>query len=159
MTKAGHSGDSMTATPISGWNRRVRRAACLLVTLVPIAAGAAETFKVRLTPVPVDSTSAATTTGSGSATAELDGSKLSVTGSFGGLKGPATGASLHDGVATGVRGPAIADFAVPQSPDGTFAAELTLTPAQAEDLRRGRLYIQIHSSSAPDGNLWGWLLR
>jgi CHRD domain len=149
----------MAATIVSGRAGYARRAAWLLVALLPIAAGAAETFKVRLTPVPVDTTSAATTKGSGSATAELDGTTLSLTGSFGGLTAPATVARLHDGIATGVRGPAIADFAVPQSASGTFTAELTLTAAQAEDLRRGRLYIQIHSSSAPDGNLWGWLLR
>ena len=33
-----------------------------------------------------------------------------------------------------------------------------LTKAQADDLAAGRLYIQIHSQKAPDGNLWGWLL-
>jgi hypothetical protein len=25
-------------------------------------------------------------------------------------------------------------------------------------LRQGRMYLQLHSESAPDGNLWGWLL-
>ena len=34
-----------------------------------------------------------------------------------------------------------------------------LTPDQIADLRAGRLYVQIQSERAPDGNLWGWLLR
>ena len=25
------------------------------------------------------------------------------------------------------------------------------------DLEKGRLYVQLHSEKAPDGNLWGWL--
>ena len=33
-----------------------------------------------------------------------------------------------------------------------------LTPDQLQALLDGRLYIQIHSASAPEGNLWGWLL-
>ncbi|HZF31824.1 MAG TPA: CHRD domain-containing protein [Gammaproteobacteria bacterium] len=133
-------------------------AAALLLALAPLVAGAADDFKARLAPVPIDSTNSATTTGVGSATARLDGTTLKLNGSFSGLHGPATIAQLHDGVATGVRGPAIADFTVPQAPSGSFTAELKLTAEQAEALRRGRIYVQIHSSSAPDGNLWGWLL-
>jgi hypothetical protein len=26
-------------------------------------------------------------------------------------------------------------------------------------LRKGMVYVQIHSEGAPDGNLWGWLLK
>ena len=33
-----------------------------------------------------------------------------------------------------------------------------LTPIQLADLEKGRLYVQVHSEKAPDGNLWGWLL-
>jgi hypothetical protein len=58
----------------------------------------------------------------------------------------------------GVRGPAVAEFTVPQSPSGSFNAQFKLTPSQLDSLRLGRLYLQIHSVAAPDGNLWGWLL-
>jgi len=27
-----------------------------------------------------------------------------------------------------------------------------------EGLRQGQIYLQIHSETAPDGNLWGWLI-
>ncbi len=33
-----------------------------------------------------------------------------------------------------------------------------LTASQVADLEKGRLYVQLHSEKAPDGNLWGWLL-
>jgi hypothetical protein len=39
------------------------------------------------------------------------------------------------------------------------SATLDLTPQQIESLKKGRLYLQIDSEKAPDGNLWGWLLR
>ena len=29
---------------------------------------------------------------------------------------------------------------------------------QLADLEKGRLYVQLHSEKAPDGNLWGWLM-
>src|SRR5215831_16515831 len=37
-------------------------------------------------------------------------------------------------------------------------AKLTLTPQQVADLEKKRLYVQLHSEKAPDGNLWGWLM-
>ena len=139
---------------------RVAAANALLLTLLaPLAAHAADAFRVRLTPVPIEASTAANTKGSGQATASLDGTTLTLNGSFAGLVGPATVARLHEGPATGVRGPAVADFTVPHAPSGTFSATLTLTAAQAENVRLGRAYLLIHSEAAPDGNLWGWLLK
>jgi hypothetical protein len=34
-----------------------------------------------------------------------------------------------------------------------------LSRAEAQALRDGRIYLQIDSEPAPEGNLWGWLLR
>ena len=131
-----------------------------VVTACGVAAGAsaADTFRIRLTPVPIEASTAAATTGQGSATAQLDGTKLTLKGNFAGLKGAATVARLHEGAVTGVRGPAIADFTVPAAQSGNFTADLTLTAAQADSVRRGHVYVQIASASAPEGNLWGWLL-
>jgi hypothetical protein len=97
--------------------------------------------------------------GIGSATATLMGSKLSISGSFEGLRSPAADAKVHQGPVTGVRGPAILDVTVAHAPSGSLNASLDLTPQQIESLKKGRLYIQIDSEKAPDGNLWGWLLR
>ncbi|HLF11382.1 MAG TPA: CHRD domain-containing protein [Gammaproteobacteria bacterium] len=133
--------------------------AALAFAATPAVARAAETFTVRLTPVPIDAQTRAQVTGSGAATAVLDGRSLAVTGSFAGLKTAATIARLHEGRATGVRGPGIVDFTVPAASSGDFTLQLQLSPQQLQSLRQGRLYIQIHSDGAPDGNLWGWLLQ
>ena len=150
----------MVAECSSGSSPRapLRAAAAVLAVFAMFGAHAAEGFKVRLTPMPIEASTAAKTKGSGSASASLDGSTLSVTGSFTGLVGAATVAALHEGPVLGVRGPAVADFTVPQSASGSFNAQFKLTPAQVQSLHQGRLYLQIHSAAAPDGNLWGWLL-
>jgi RNA polymerase sigma-70 factor (ECF subfamily) len=43
--------------------------------------------------------------------------------------------------------------------DQTLTGSIDLSPDQLQALRKGQLYIQISSEKAPDGNLWGWLLR
>jgi hypothetical protein len=119
-----------------------------------------ETFKARLSPVPIDATMMSTIAGSGSLTATLSGKQLTITGTFEGLRSPATTAQLHRGI-KGVRGPAILDLdlTISKAVKGTLSGSVELTPDQIADLRNGRLYVQIQSERAPDGNLWGWLLR
>ena|ERR1700674_3297744 len=117
-----------------------------------------ETFKARLSTVPIDVPMMSTVTGSGSLTAVLAGSKLTITGTFQGLRSPATEGHVHRGP-KGIRGPAVFDLTVSKATSGTISGSLEMTPSQVEDLRNGRLYVQIHSERAPDGNLWGWLLR
>jgi hypothetical protein len=73
------------------------------VTGVALSAQATRTFKARLSPVPIDLTMQATVAGSGTATASLAGSKLTVTGTFEGLKSPATIARIHKSPTRGVR--------------------------------------------------------
>jgi hypothetical protein len=135
------------------------RLAVVIAFAVPLAAQAPETYKVRLSPVPIEAQTRANIAGVGSATATLTGTKLSIAGSFEGLPSPATDAKIHQGPVTGVRGPAILDVTVTRSKGGMIHAALHLTPQQIESLKKGQLYIQIDSEKAPDGNLWGWLLR
>lgn len=141
--------------------RRTLAAACALVALsVSSAAAQGDTFKARLSRTPVENANAALVTGSGSATATLGGRTLMVRGSFEGMKSAATIAQIHLGP-KGVRGPAIFDLTVAKGPAtgaGTIAGTFLLTPEQVEALRQSRFYIQIHSESVPDGNLWGWLV-
>jgi hypothetical protein len=126
---------------------------------LPLAAQAPETFKARLSPVPIEAKTREFIAGLGAATATLAGSKLTIAGSFDGLRSPAVDAKLHLSPVTGVRGPAILDLAIARATNGDLSAALDLTPQQIEALNKGRLYIQIDSEKAPDGNLWGWLLR
>jgi hypothetical protein len=140
--------------------RAVIRGAMLGLALCAAVPGFAkdDAWKARLSRVPIDSATAAKVTGIGHVTAELDGGKLEIMGDFEGLQGAATGGELHEGPVTGARGETVAQFSVPHQAAGSVSASLELTPEQLEALRAGRLYVQINSESAPDGNLWGWLL-
>jgi hypothetical protein len=119
-----------------------------------------KTFKARLSPVPIDVAMQATVAGSGTVSAALTGTKLSVTGSFDGLRSPATIAQIHKSPTRGVRGPNVLDLAVGRTDpgSGTITGSFDLSAIQIADLEKGRLYVQLHSEKAPEGNLWGWLL-
>ena len=99
----------------------------------------------------------ATVAGMGSVTAVLTGTKLTVTGTFDGLKSPATIVQIHKGQ-RGVRGPAVLDLKATKGTSGQISGTVDLTPPQLQDLQNNRLYVQLHSEKAPDGNLWGWLM-
>ena len=117
-----------------------------------------EVYKTRLSVVPITVAMQDTVAGSGSVTATLTGRRLTLAGTFEGLRSPATVARIH--LATrGIRGPAILDLTVTKATSGSISGSLDLTPAQVEELRKSRFYVQLHSERAPDGNLWGWLLR
>ena len=130
-----------------------------LSAATPASVQTQERYKVRLSPVPLDGTNRANIAGVGSATAVLAGTKLTITGTFEGLRSPATAARIHRGLATGVRGSAFQDLMVSKGANGTITGTVDLTPDQVQNLKKGQLYIQIYSEKAPDGNLWGWLLR
>jgi len=133
------------------------RVVIALALLLQTAAPPATSFRARLSPVPVETTTASRITGSGSVTATLDGAKLTIAGTFQGMKSPATIAQIHMG-ARGVRGPVEFDLQIDKSPSGNINGVIPLTTVQIDTLRRGWYYIQIHAEQAPDGNLWGWLL-
>ena len=133
--------------------------AYLVALALPLSAQAPEIYKGRLAPVPVDAQLARNTRGHGSASVSLAGAKLTVSGTFEGLLGPATAAQLRRGLATGVRGPVLFELNMTKAASGTISGSFELTPEQIDSLRKGRLYVQIDSEKAPDGNLWGWLLK
>jgi hypothetical protein len=144
----------------------VRRAAAVVLALGWIVSGqpgtaqSGDKYSARLFWVPT--AGADRVAGRGSASATLSGRSLAISGSFEGLGGPATVARLHEGIAKGARGPAVTDLTITKATGGTITGTATLTPAQVESLRQGKLYIQVHGEKglAPDGaNLWGWLLR
>jgi hypothetical protein len=128
--------------------------------MAALSAQPPRTFRARLSPVPIDVSMQATVAGSGSVSAVLTGTRLAITGTFDGLKSPGTIAQIHKGPARGVRGPNVLDLTVAKTDgvSGTISGSFTLTAIQVADLEKGRLYVQLHSEKAPDGNLWGWLL-
>lgn len=140
-----------------------QRSAAAVIGLVGIGllafAQAQETYKARLSTVPIDVSMQNVVQGRGNGSAVLAGTKLTINASFEGLVTPATIAKLHQAPVTGVRGPAFADITISKATNGTVTGSVDLTAAQVDSLRKGRLYIQIYSEKAPEGNLWGWLLR
>jgi hypothetical protein len=143
-------------------NRIARAMGLLAVAMwlaLPGAAQNPQTFKGRLSVVPIDATMRAEYTGAGSASAVLSGMKLTVSGSFAGLHTPATAARLGLGTVTGVTGSILAELTVTKAVSGTIAGSLDLTAEQVESLRKGKFYVQVYSERAPTGNLRAWLLR
>jgi hypothetical protein len=133
----------------------------LLVSAIPAQnAQTAETFRARLSPVPINISMMSTIAGTGSLTAALTGKQLTIQGTFEGLRSPATTAQIHR-APKAIPGPAIPnlELMVTKAERGAVSGTLELTQDQIADLRNGRLYVQIQSERAPDGNLWGWLLK
>lgn len=143
--------------------RAIRWTAIVCVT-APAWSGlgqGAATFAARLDWVPISGAERNDVSGSGSISAALTRSRLEITGCFEGLPGAATRASLHRGVATGARGPAIGELTITPRVGGTLSGSIELSREQRDALLAGHLYIQLHAQRgvAPDNAvLWGWLL-
>ena len=118
-----------------------------------------EVFKSRLAPVPIDVQMARVVTGHGSVSATLSGNKLTVNGTFEGLRSGATTADLHQSKITGVSGVRIHELTVSKAMDGAVTGSVDLTTQEVEALHKGLLYVFVRSEGAPEGNLWGWLVR
>ena len=135
---------------------RVLAVAIAIAASVSIQAQAPQ-YRARLSVVPIDVPQQSTVAGVGAATAVLKGSTLSINGTFSGLKTPATAVHVLRSQKPGMRGVPIADLTATAETSGTITGSIELTKPQIDDLAAGRLYIQLHSQKAPDGNLWGWL--
>ena len=134
---------------------------CLAATACAALGQSSVTFGGRLDWVPISGAERNDVSGSGSVSATLTRSRLTINGCFEGLPAAATRASLHRGVATGARGPAIAELTITPSAAGTLSGNVELSREQRDALLAGHLYIQLHAQRgvAPDNAvLWGWLL-
>jgi len=138
-------------------------AGCLMAVVTPGFAQRADTFAARLEWVPIGGTERNEVAGEGSISGKLSGTNLRITGSFSALPAKATGAKLHEGVATGARGRAsvVADLQVTGAVSGTVSGDVFLSAEQVAALKAGRLYVELYSEKGvlPDhSTLWGWLL-
>ena len=138
-------------------SRRSHIALCAALLLLATPALAA-TYEAELDPAPFDATNRADVIESiGNVTATLDGSTLTVKGTFSNFTSPATGGSFRIGLAKGVPGDAIGDLTVDHARQGSFSGSIKLTAAQLAALKRQAIYIRIDSQKSPDGNVQGWL--
>jgi hypothetical protein len=131
--------------------------ASLIGTAPVIEAQAAKTFRTRLSPVPVPAYTPSIV-GTGTVTATLTGNTLRIDGTYEGLASPATQAKLLKSVKPGVRGEPFFDLKTSGGTKGTITGQLTLTPAQVQEVSASRYYVELFSEKAADGNLWGWLM-
>lgn len=130
-----------------------------LVAVIFFAAApafAAENYQTDIGPTPKNNRQGANVQGRGTVLATLDSNTFSLQGKFSGLSSPATVARLHIGYVMGGTGPAIGDLKIAQAQSGEISGTFTLTQAQVEALKVGKLYVLLDSQSAPKGNLWGW---
>jgi hypothetical protein len=133
--------------------------AAAILTCNSVFAQAGETYKARITAVPADARTRADLTGIGNATAVLSGTKLTISGTFEGLKTNVTSIKLHNAVAAGVRGPALQELTGPKATSGSITGSVDLNPEQLEHFKKGGLYIEIYTEKAPEGALWGWFTK
>jgi hypothetical protein len=132
--------------------------ACLLGLLLGAGPPTPSTFQFSLSPGPRLVGTRADRSGAGTVTASLEGSQLTLKGSYSGLLSVPTGAHLLMGSLPGVRGPVIADLTVTPATTGTLTGTVRLDASQLAALRKGGLYVEIDSDKAPEGDLWGWLI-
>jgi hypothetical protein len=126
---------------------------------IPSAAQSGDTYKTRLSALPADAKTRPDLAGTGTVTAVLSGTKLTVNGTFDGLRTNAVSAKLHNGIVAGVRGPAFADLTISKAMTGTITGSADLNPEQLQNLKKGGIYVQIYTERPTDGTLWGWLQR
>jgi CHRD domain len=137
-------------------NARFLLGACFLSVL--LGATSLTTIQFRLSPGPRLVGTRADSSGVGTVTAVLDGSTLTLKGSFSGLLSVPTAAHLAMGSIPGVRGPVIADLTVSPDIRGTLSGTVQLDSSQIVALHKGCLYVEIDSAKAPEGDVWGWIM-
>src|SRR5688572_7230062 len=126
--------------------------ACVLVG----QASAQETYRARLSPMPVNQQTVRTITGVGDVRFTLSGNRLTVSGEFRGMSSPATSAHLHLAAPT-MAGPVSAPLQFTAAPEGQISGTVTLNAEQLAALRGHSLYVQVHSQGNPSGELRGWV--
>ena len=102
-----------------------------------------------------------TATGSGTVVLSRDpaGATISVDVTFTGLAANATAAHIHGPAMPGATAPVIIPFPnFPASTSGTYSNTFPITPEQVEQLANGLLYINIHNTPFPGGEIRGQLL-
>lgn len=138
--------------------RRFVFAALGLAVVTVSGVAAAEKYQVYLSAMPFDDAQQPIMTGKGTASATLEGSTLSISGTFTGLSGPATKAHLSTSKGAGIPGVPFAELTVEGDAAGKVTGQVKLDQNQLTALKNGRLYIRIDSEKMPSGHLWGWLL-
>jgi len=103
-----------------------------------------------------------TSSGTGNFTASYDPATKMLTweGNFSGLTGPATAAHFHGPAEAGKNaGVAVWISEKGQPLTSPFKGSATLTDAQAADLEKGMLYVNVHTAANPGGEIRGQVVK
>lgn len=90
-----------------------------------------------------------------------DGGVVTLIGNYSGLASPATSIVVLKGPRTGVPGQErLAAFPIKQpSTSGSFSEHIRMSNSNLAALVAGQIYLQVLTETAPDGAIWGWIIR
>ncbi len=120
------------------------------------ACGDDNTFEATLSGAKEKPT-AVTTSATGTATAEISGTTVTVAGSYTGLGGPATLAHIHGPADINVAAGVVCPLTVPAAASGTIGGSCTFTTEQIQQLKDGLMYVNLHTAANPGGEIRGQL--
>jgi hypothetical protein len=132
----------------------------LSAMMFSITAAAQQKFSVSLNgrqEVPANNSS-----GNGNCMITLNATEtqLTVTCNYRSLTSNVVGAHIHDNGPVGVNGPIAFDFSFTGGTNGAIGPlTFDTTPAQVADLRANRLYVNMHTSNFPGGEIRGQVKR
>ena len=113
----------------------------------------------NVVPVPTDLADLWDAGASGGASATLSGTRLSLSGNYGALTGPATAAHIHTGSTTGA-GPVACSLTVVAIADGgSGTMGGNCDGIVVTDLNGETLYLDLHTATNPGGEIRGQLYR
>lgn len=136
--------------------------AVVVFSTIVAGSGVDDSLSTRLDSVAYTNETRDLVAGEGRVTAQVSRSGVvTLDGYYEGLASPVTRIVVLKGPRTGVPGKEqLASFDVdPPATRGTFSKSFQSTKANRDALMAGHVYVQLATETAPDGALWGWIVR
>jgi hypothetical protein len=134
--------------------------ACTLAIAFAVPAHAEMmTFKADMKPASEVPPNATTGSGAVTATYDTESKKLTYSGTYSGLSGPAIAAHFHGPAEPGKNAPVVVPIFAAATAKSPFEGSATLTDAQAADLLGGRMYVNVHTAANKGGEIRGQVLK
>ena len=137
-------------------------AGAALLGLTSRSQAATTTFKATLNATSEVPANQSPATGTATVTLDSATNKITWSGTFSGLTGPATAAHIHGPAPAGKNAGVILWISTKGSPfNSPFqgSADQPLTADQAADLMAGNYYVNIHTAANPGGEIRGQLVK
>jgi len=140
--------------------KRLITALVVGVAFCASTASAQTTFEAILTGLGENPPNASPATGIGTVVLSADQTQITVDESWSGLTAPATASHIHGPGGVGTNAPVLFPFSgVPNATAGSIPEQtFSITPTQVGYLFAGYLYMNVHTSTFPGGEIRGQLL-